>query len=93
MVGDGPLGDKLVGVKGCMAFNLSSMDRIRVVVGALMKFLEMIVAARQLFRFSPPFSLPCQLNSIIGRTGFSSFGTARYHSQLQHDNVHTRTDS
>lgn len=59
MVGDGPLGDKLVGVKGCMAFNLSSMDRIRVVVGALMK----------------------------------SFGTARYHSQLQHDNVHTRTGS
>ena len=49
MVGDGPLGDKLVGVKGCMAFNLSSMDRIQVVVGALMKFLEMIVAARQLF--------------------------------------------
>ena len=49
MVVDGPLRDKLVGVKGCMAFNLSSMDRIRVVVGALMKFLEMIVAARQLF--------------------------------------------
>ena len=66
------------------------MDRFRVVVGALMKFLEMIVAARQLFRFSPPFSLPCQL---LEEQAFHHLVHTRYHSQLQHNNVHTRYHS